>query len=278
MWGFDPIVRAGCLTLSPPCKDRQRAWRVRAGPGVPSTNPFLSLTNPLLTGAERRLTSPSVAVLSDLTAKPERALSPGSMSEEERRKLIARQRSALYGEGPYVDETGTPHPGVASGPPNGPASLRGHSPLAYEFGRTPPVFPQGGPQPPVDAAVAGDPTRTNSTSSPQPNVASQQQQASPPTGSPSLGAGASSKPGQGPAVAPIGTRPAQPTVQRSTPPVTSSLNQGFGTSDNDSAGGQSNPSSAAAEGRNGGLWGGRNNSVWGNNGSSGQQASVWGAA
>lgn len=203
------------------------------------------------------------------------------MSEEERRKLIARQRNALYGEGPYVDETGTPHAGVA-GPPNGPASLRGHSPLAYEFGRTPPVFPPGGSQPPVDAAVSSDPARTNSTSSPQPNVAAQQQQqASPPAGSPSLGSGASSKPGQGPAVAPIGTRPAQPAVQRSTPPVPSSLNQGFSTSDTESAGGaggQSNPSSAAAEGRNGSLWGGRNNSVWGNNSSSGQQASVWGAA
>ncbi|OIW31364.1 hypothetical protein CONLIGDRAFT_643345 [Coniochaeta ligniaria NRRL 30616] len=229
-------------------------------------------------------------VLSDPTiqgTKPERALSPGSMSEDERRKLIARQRSALYGEGPYVDETGTPHPGLP-GPPNGPASLRGHSPLAYEFGRTPPAFPQGGSQPPVDVGQsqpAGpiDPTRTNSTSSPQPNVTAQQQQAglnsvSSPTGSPSLGSGASSKLGQGPAVAPIGTRPTQPTMQRSTPPVPSSLNQGFGTSDNDSsAGGQSNPSSAA-EGRAGSLWGGRNNSVWGNNGSSGQQASVWGAA
>jgi hypothetical protein len=216
-----------------------------------------------------------------MTAKPERALSPGSMSEEERRKLIARQRSALYGEGPYVDETGTPHPGMP-GPPNGPASLRGHSPLAYEFGRTPPVFPQGGPQPPVDAAGPSDPARTNSTSSPQPNVtAQQQQQTSPSTGSPSLGSGPNSKTGQGPAVAPIGTRPAQATVQRLTPPVPSSLNQGFGTSDNDSAsgaGGQSNPVSAATEGRNGSLWGGRNNSVWGNNGSSGQQASVWGAA
>jgi hypothetical protein len=200
------------------------------------------------------------------------------MSEEERRKLIARQRSALYGEGPYVDETGTPHPGMP-GPPNGPASLRGHSPLAYEFGRTPPVFAQGGPQPPSDAGGPTDPARTNSTSSPQPNVPAQQQQPSPPAGSPSLGSGANSKPGQGPAVAPIGTRPVQ-TGQRQTPPVPSSLNQGFGASDNESAGGaggQSNPASATAEGRNGNLWGQRNNSVWGNSSSSSQQH-VWGAA
>jgi len=209
-----------------------------------------------------------------MTAKPERALSPGSMSEEERRKLIERQRSALYGQGPYVDETGTPLPGLP-GPPNGPASLRGHSPLAYEFGRTPPAFPQAGPQPPADGAGPSDPTRTNSTASPQPNVTAQQQQATPPAGSPSLGSGANSKPGQGPAVAPIGTRPNQAT--RLTPPVPSSLNQGFGASDNDSAGGQSNPSSAAAEGRNGNIWPQRNNNVWGSSGSSSQQH-VWGAA
>lgn len=218
------------------------------------------------------------------------------MSEEERRKLIARQRSALYGEGPYVDETGTPHPGMP-GPPNGPGSHRGHSPLAYEYGRTPPLHPQAGSQPPLEvgqgpqSAAPNDPTRTNSTSSPQPNVTAQQQQAartsvSSPGGSPPLGGVPNSKPSQGQVVAPIGTRPsgnaAQGGLKRSTPPVSSSLNQGFSTSDNDnvgSAGGpssQSNPSSAAPEGRNSaGLssWGGR--SAWGNNGS-GQQASVWG--
>jgi hypothetical protein len=212
------------------------------------------------------------------------------MSEEERRKLIASQRSALYGEGPYVDETGTPHPGMP-GPPRGPPSLRGVSPLAYEYGRTPPIHPQAGSQPPVEGSGMGpqtsnpsDPTRTNSTSSPAPNVPSQQQQqTASPGSSPSLGGAPNSKPSQGPAVAPIGTRPsgnsAQPTIKRSTPPVPSSLNQGYTTSEAESSGAasQSNPSSAAAEAPNNGLsgWGGRSGSVWGNN-RSGQQASVWG--
>uniref|UniRef100_A0A8H7NJD2 Uncharacterized protein n=1 Tax=Bionectria ochroleuca TaxID=29856 RepID=A0A8H7NJD2_BIOOC len=57
------------------------------------------------------------------------------MSEEETRELIARQRSALYGEGPfadknsYVDETGNIRTGAPG--PNGPPSLRGASPLTF---------------------------------------------------------------------------------------------------------------------------------------------------
>ena len=49
------------------------------------------------------------------------------MSDEERRELIARQRSALYGEGPfaetggYVDETGATRPGIPVPHAPGPA-------------------------------------------------------------------------------------------------------------------------------------------------------------
>lgn len=59
-----------------------------------------------------------------------------ALSEDETRELIARQRSALYGEGPfadkggYVDETGAVRTGVPGH--SGPPSLRGASPLNYE--------------------------------------------------------------------------------------------------------------------------------------------------
>lgn len=129
------------------------------------------------------------------------------MSEEETRELIARQRSALYGEGPfadkagYVDETGVVRTGVPahSGPPSargasplnfdspgslraglpGPhdaSSLRGQSPLTHEL-RAPPAHPDGGNLAPAaesaQASLAGgEPgSRTGSTSSPQPNAA-----------------------------------------------------------------------------------------------------------
>ena len=64
------------------------------------------------------------------TNKPERSLSPASMSEDQRRDLIARQRSALYGEGSfaetggYIDETGTPRPGA----PGSSSGKGGHEP------------------------------------------------------------------------------------------------------------------------------------------------------
>lgn len=133
------------------------------------------------------------------------------MSEEETRELIARQRSALYGEGPfaekggYVDETGTVRPGPLAR--SGPSSLRGASPMTFEGpgpfrGGLPPANdvanlrgqspmnqdPRGGAGPvhqetntPISGseAVAGSlvgtgmeqGSRTGSTSSPQPNAA-----------------------------------------------------------------------------------------------------------
>lgn len=255
-------------------------------------------------------------VLAELTSygnKPDRTLSPGSMSEEERRELIARQRSALYGEGPfaeaggYIDETGTPRPGVP-GPHNGSSTLRGHSPLAYEYGLAPPVHPEAGPQLPAEGGQGSQPTapnepsRANSTSSPQSNppTGSQQQQqqqstrtsASSPGGSPPRTGAPSGKPGQGPTVAPIGTRPSGTSAtpvnsalsKRSTTPLPSPLSQGHSAPDNDgntiatTSGAPSNPSSAAADGPSVGIsgWGGARSGVWGNKSGLGVQASVWG--
>ncbi|KAF6802874.1 hypothetical protein CSOJ01_11298 [Colletotrichum sojae] len=201
-----------------------------------------------------------------------------AMSEEETRELIARQRSALYGEGPfaekggYVDETGAVRPGNPGH--SGPSSLRGQSPMTYDIARGPP--PHGDSHTPVSAteggpgSIAGPPgdqgSRPGSTASPQPNApnnktafesavnqAAARTNNSSPGGSPprqELPAG--SKPAQ--AVAPIGTRPSgtpsgnSTSSKRSTTPLASP-----------------------------GGWG-RGNGVWGpqSSGLSQPPASVWG--
>jgi hypothetical protein len=192
------------------------------------------------------------------------------MSEEETRDLIARQRSALYGEGPfadkggYVDETGNVRTG-APVPSNAP-SLRGHSPLTFDtMGRAPPAGevgtpgpgPDGGP--PVDLGSRPQSTAAQQSSGPPNKVfdnavgaQSRTSNSSPTGGSPPRDLPVGSKPGQtGASVAPIGTRPSgtpsnNPSSKRSTPPV--------------------NPS---------GGWG-RGNGVWGQSSGLGAQASVWG--
>lgn len=194
------------------------------------------------------------------------------MSEEETRELIARQRSALYGEGPfadktsYVDETGNIRPGVPG--PSGPSSIRGPSPLAFDaaIGRVPSGVDAGTPGSVGDHNIAtGDPSpRPQSTSSPQsagPNnkafdnaVGSQSRTStsSPTGGSPPRDLAPGSKPGQtGAIVAPIGTRPS------GTPSTTGSGNR-----------------STTPHGSSGG-WG-RGNGVWGQSSGLGTQASVWG--
>ncbi|KOS16864.1 hypothetical protein ESCO_004902 [Escovopsis weberi] len=184
------------------------------------------------------------SVLSDVSQ-------PGNkhMSEEETRELIARQRSALYGEGAfaekggYVDETGT----IRSGPPgpSGPSSIRGHSPLTFDpMGRVPQPREAGTPGSTADhtgAAPVDANSRSQSTASPQTSgptnkvfdnaVGSQSRTStsSPTSNSPPRGdlAPGSKTGSQGNAVAPIGTRPAgTPTAgasaKRSTTPHTSS--------------------------------------------------------
>ena len=247
------------------------------------------------------------------TAKPDRALSPGNMSEEDRRELIARQRSALYGEGPfaetggYVDETGTPRPGLPTHHHSGPgaaASLRGHSPLAYEYGRTPPA--EGAPgEGPSGSQSAGQNqrSRANSTASPQSNTAGSRgvfdapaAQQSSRTSNSSPGGSPGTKPGPGGStVAPIGTRPsgtptnsqggsaANPALnKRSTTPLHSPLSHGFSAPSNietttAATTGASNPPSAAPDSGINHPWGARPG-VWGNgkSGLGNVQASVWG--
>jgi hypothetical protein len=231
------------------------------------------------------------------------------MSEEDRRELIARQRSALYGEGPfaetggYIDETGTPRQGVPSA--NGPATaLRGHSPLAYDYNRQPPA--QGDLSGPAPQNTEGTPggqqagapqrDRTSSNASPssnQPGPTSNAQttrrspaNSSPDPsrgGPPSTGAKSSSAIGS---VAPIGTRP---TAVSGAPPATSSLSkqpssarlpsplsQEYGNqaaeagASSSTSGPGSNPPSATGEGSNVGLSGwGSRSGVWGSANKSG---------
>ena len=194
------------------------------------------------------------------------------MSEEETRELIARQRSALYGEGPfaeksgYVDENGKVHPGAPG--PSGPPSLRGASPLNYDgVGRAAPGGETGTPGSSGEpTSGAADPSpRPSSTASPQTggptnkvfdNAVGPQSRtstSSPTGGSPPRDLAPGSKPGQsGATVAPIGTRPS-------------------GTPTNSQS---SNKRSTTPMGSSGG-WG-RGNGVWGQSSGLGTQASVWG--
>ncbi|KAI1506039.1 hypothetical protein F5X99DRAFT_178109 [Biscogniauxia marginata] len=237
-------------------------------------------------------------VLADMSynGKADRALSPGSMSDDERRELIARQRSALYGEPSFDD--GANRPGVPGLPPTT-TSQRGPSPLAYDYSRTnAPNAGEGGPHPGEGPAQS----RTNSNASPQSNPptnigmfdntvgqqASRTSNSSPTGGSPPRVGGAAKSGQTGNTVAPIGTRPsgtAQATnsalSKRSTTPLPSPLSHGFSASNNNdensqgvsTSGAPSNPTSASADGYNG--WGGRSG-VWGNKSNLGVQASVWG--
>ncbi|KAJ2906567.1 uncharacterized protein MKZ38_001210 [Zalerion maritima] len=250
--------------------------------------------------------------------KTSRTLSPGSaasgsgMTEEERRELIARQCSALYGEGAfaesggYVDETGAARSGIpgSQAPPGapsapGPARLRSTSPHNYDFPRT---HPDGTSNQPSDPSQR---SRANSTSSPHSNAPSNKgvfensqvaQQPNPtsnssPDGSPprqgGQGAPIGTKPNQaGATVAPIGTRPgagsstphamANPALNRRSSPLGSPLNRGPEDGTPSSAAGPSNPPSASADGPVGiSGWGSRGG-VWGNKSGLQASASVWG--
>ena len=223
-------------------------------------------------------------------------MSPTTMSEDDRRELIARQHRALYGDSSTLYGT----EGSSSRPPSQDVRVsnpgRGTSPLAFD--------PYGQAQPGAEGSVQMPPRdRGNSTASPVSNPTTQQsytllndaQQSSRTSNS---SPGASPPPGQGgsksgaPGVAPIGTRPAQaPTSagglnKRSTTPLTpSSLSYGFsadgqnagiGKDDRSASGGSSNP--ALAEKGVSGLGGwGSNSGVWGSGKNTlAVQPSVWG--
>ncbi|KAI1779233.1 hypothetical protein F4818DRAFT_438020 [Hypoxylon cercidicola] len=237
-------------------------------------------------------------VLTDIsyTGKHDRALSPGSIPEDERQNMITRQRGLIYGEGGYPEESGANRPGVP-GLSAGASGHRGPSPLAYDYGRSNAAMPEGQPQGTETQGLS----RANSNASPQSNPPANMglfdstigQQAtrtsnSSPGGSPPRAGGASKTSQTGSTVAPIGTRPSaasqaqNPALnKRSTTPLPSPLSHGFSAAGNGDENGQgtatsgvpSNPPSAAADGYNG--WGNRSG-VWGNKSNLGVQASVWG--
>ncbi|TVY16533.1 hypothetical protein LARI1_G006780 [Lachnellula arida] len=246
--------------------------------------------------------------VSTLGGKPDRTMSPGSgMSEEERRELIARQRSALYGDGSYsehagFDENGTPRPGT-QGSGSQSAGIRGHSPLAFDHYKSQNQIEgqQGNAEPhsATGQAPGQQRSRANSTSSPSSNPTSSfslfesaaQQSSRTSTSSP--GGSPPRQGGKAPTssgVAPIGTRPSasqapNPALnKRSTTPLPSPLSYGFAAANNDEGQGTekdgrttsaaSNPNNAQQQ--DVGLgWGGKSGVVWGKN-SLGVQASVWG--
>ncbi|KAF2164584.1 hypothetical protein M409DRAFT_24979 [Zasmidium cellare ATCC 36951] len=226
------------------------------------------------------------------SVKSDRSMSPTTMSEDDRRELIARQHRALYGDNAnmYAD-------GGARAPSQDvrvSSAGRGPSPLAFD--------PFGQAQAGAEGAVQMPPRdRAESTASPISNPPAQQafgllneaQQSSrtsnsSPGASPPLSGG---QKGNVSGVAPIGTRPAQgPGVpgalnKRSTTPLTpSSLSYGFNASDGQninkderSTSASSNPPIAADKNVSGlGNWG-SNSGVWGSGKSTlAVQPSVWG--
>jgi hypothetical protein len=217
------------------------------------------------------------------------------MSEEERRELIARQRSALYGEGQYPETGGFTDENVAPRPTtqgSTPTAAR-HSPLAFDHFAGQNASENGATEQNQSQATQpqGQRSRANSTSSPSSNAANfslfdnAQQSSRTSTSSPGGSPPRQGKATTGSSVAPIGTRPAQAanpalTKQRSTTPLPSPLSYGFAANEENSStsngdratSAASNPSSAAPDV---GLGWGSKSGVWGKN-SLGVQASVWG--
>jgi hypothetical protein len=222
------------------------------------------------------------------------------MSEEERRELIARQRSALYGEGAQYqegagfDENGTPRPTTQGSGSHSATGIRGHSPLAFDhFNAQANQESQQAQEPQSATQGPGQQrSRANSTSSPSSNPtssfglfesAAHQQSSRTSTSSPG-----GSPPRQGKApissgVAPIGTRPAQavnPALNkaRSTTPLPSPLSYGYAANNDDSNEQKENRTASAASNQGNstpiGGWNAKS-AVWGKNNLS-VQASVWG--
>jgi len=255
-----------------------------------------------------RQTPHVMGVLTDLAAvsgvKTDRALSPNTMSEGDRRELIARQHRALYGDNSALyNADGSP----VSHPPSQDARVTGAG-----HGSPPSALDRFGvqAQPGADGAVQMPPRdRTNLTASPVSTQPTQQsfgrlndaQQSSRTSnsssgGSPPLGHGVQ-KGSSAAGIIPIGTRPTQPPSsaggglnKRSTTPLTpSSLSHGFSSAaesqsaaaaahvkDERSASAASNP--ALADKSVGGLGGwGSNSAVWGAPKTTlAVQPSVWG--
>jgi hypothetical protein len=190
-----------------------------------------------------------------------------TMSEDQTRQLIARQRSALYREGQfgdnrlaYVDETGAMRQGVPG--PSEASSLRGQSPIAYDLGRANPPTAAT----PVSAMEASQQLKAGGAAKAAfEGVAAQanRMSASSPTDPSRRDAAPAAKAAHNnPAVAPIGTRPTgapmgaasaaasamSSSAKRSTTPMASSP----------------------------GGWAPRGSHLWGQSSGLSSQASVWG--
>lgn len=220
-------------------------------------------------------------------------MSPGSgMSEEERRELIARQRSALYngspafGENGAFSDNGIPRPNTQGSGRQSAAGMRGPSPLAFDHYNA--------------QAESNNQQGHNETQQPagnQPQQSSRPNSTSPPaSANPANNFGlfeaaqqssrtSNSSPGGSPprqgktqgGVAPIGTRPAQaanPALnKRSTTPLPSPLSHGYAAGDEQKENRATSAASNSADQQ--GLGWGAKPGVWGNK-SLGVQASVWG--
>lgn len=208
-------------------------------------------------------------------------MSPSTMSEDDRRELIARQHRALYGNESslYTGDGGSPRAAqdpraLSAGP-----GQRGASPLVFEGYNAP-----TGPTPDASLASAQSRSRSNSNASPAANQSQfamydSAQQGNPTSTSSPAGGESPTRAGTKASiggVAPIGTRP----VKRGTPPHPSPLSFGF---NNEKAAGigdraqsaASNPTTTSAERPSGLGWGsGSNQAPWGS--SSKVQAPVWG--
>ena len=205
------------------------------------------------------------------------------MSEDDRRDLIARQHRALYGNESslYMPDGSSTRPVTQDARVlTGTSGSHGPSPMNYEaYGTSAPNGPDATAQP---SMMSGNHARSRSNSNSSP-VTTQNafamydsnSQSNIPTSSSSPGASptrAGVKQAAGGGVAPIGTRPLH--AKRSTPPVPSPLNHGYGRGGNDrSQSSASNPATSGGEKPPGLGWGGgHTGGPWGNK----AQASVWG--
>ncbi|KAL2043957.1 hypothetical protein N7G274_003477 [Stereocaulon virgatum] len=247
--------------------------------------------------------------------KSDRAISPNTMNEEDRRELIARQHRALYGNesspyyesGNFGDESHTPRP---SNPTSGNTSAggRGPSPRGYD------TYQMGHSQAQSAMAEAGGQLNANDSTQKGPSPNPQQQRsradstASPASNPPSQNFSlfesaaqqssrtSTSSPGgspprqaktSAPGVAPIGTRPTQ--SQTSNPavaakaPSPSPLGYGFSSNDGLNANTNSNERSTSSNSNPNPSSGNKDSNMgaWGSSGGvwgnkSSLQASVWG--
>jgi hypothetical protein len=236
--------------------------------------------------------------------KSDRSMSPNaSMTEEERRELIARQHRALYGNDSTLYTEQTSRPGSQDARVAPPIGARGNSPLAYDPYGMQAQNNSGEPavQMPSrdhgnqhkDGSSGQQRSRANSTSSPSSNPTTNfslfdnaQQSSRTSTSSPGGSPPRQGNKSSGANVAPIGTRPTsgqaagQGIQKRSTTPLPSPLSYGFSANDQSnnerSTSASSNPSSSVAD-KGVGLGWGSNSGVWGNSKNTlGVQASVWG--